>query len=103
MQSQSPTSSSNSVLNILAEKRTGGAESVHGFIFQFKYAVWKILTYLTSPEKSETRFIRLEGIEDVDVFNLSTDRFCTEFIQIKYSKNDIDAGTFWERYSAKFC
>lgn len=97
MQSQSPTSSSISPLHILAERRTGGAESIQGFDFQFKYATWKILTYLTSRGRSETRFIRLEGIEDLDVFKLSMDQSHTEFIQVKYSKNDIDAGTFWKK------
>jgi hypothetical protein len=98
LQSQSPTSSSISPLNILAERRTGGPESIQGFDFQFKYATWKILTYLTSRDRSETKFIRLEGIEDLDVVcKLSMDQSHTEFIQVKYSKNEIDAYTFWEK------
>jgi hypothetical protein len=84
-------------LDILAEKRTGGSDAIQGFSFQFNYAVYKVLFHLTLDDMSDVEFIRLEGIEDIDVaFKLSTSK-SSEFIQVKYSKNDIDAGNFWEK------
>jgi hypothetical protein len=96
--SQSLKSSPKTPLDILAEKRTGGSASIQGFHFQFDYAVYKVLSHLTLADRSDLKFIRLEGIEDIDVvFRLSTSHSSAEFIQVKYSKNDIDAGTFWAR------
>jgi|GEM_PF-5183055 hypothetical protein len=77
-------------LDILAEKHIGGSTSTEGFNFQFYYAVYKILSHFTSNNLSQEEFIRLEGVEDIDVISTSA-----ELIQVKFSKNDFDAGKFW--------
>lgn len=94
-----PPSPSLSPLDVLAERRTGGAESIKGFVFQCQYATWKTLTYFTPPDRSEGKCIRLEGIEDIDIGKiLTTDNHFTEFIQVKSSVNPMDAGTFWGKH-----
>jgi len=87
---------SSSPLDILAEKRSGGAESIKGFIFQCQYATWKILTHLKPSKTTEEKFIRLEGIEDIDAFKVATDEISGEFIQVKSSKNKMNAGKLKE-------
>jgi hypothetical protein len=84
-----------SPLDVLAKKREGGAESIKGFVFQCRYAAWKILKHLAPSEASEENFIRLEGIEDIDLFKVTMDGDSNEFIQVKSSKNQMDAGKFW--------
>lgn len=84
-----------SPLDILAEKRKGGAQSIKGFIFQCRYAVWKILTHLGPSEASDEKFLRLEGLEDIDIIKMTEDGNFCEFIQVKSSKNKMDAGKFW--------
>ena len=95
--SQALDTSPKTQLDILAEKQTGGPDAIKGFRFQFNYAVYKVLFHLTLDDLSGVEFIRLEGIEDIDIaFKLSTSQ-SSEFIQLKYSKNDINAGNFWEK------
>ena len=87
-----------SLLEVLADRRTGGAESIKGFVFQCRYSVWKMLSYLIPNDQQENRFIRLEGIEDLDIGKVSlSNANSTEYIQIKASVNKIDAGTFWDK------
>lgn len=77
------------VLNLLAQKRTGGAINIRGLGFQILYASYLVLTRLN--KKDQLTSIRLEGIEDVDIYLDGSN----EFIQVKTSQNNIDAGTFW--------
>ncbi len=85
-------------LNKLAEvakRRSGGQISIQGFIFQYKYAAWRVLDYLYQNKEIDSSYLRLEGVEDIDFIKISG--MCTriEFAQVKYSKNKIDAGMFW--------
>lgn len=84
-----------SPLDILAEKRRGGADSIKGFIFQCQYATFKILELFVKSDSSNERHVRLEGIEDIDIFKIESKEDCYEFIQVKSSKNKLDAGKFW--------
>jgi len=79
----------NFALNAIAEKRVGGAINIQGIGFQLLYACFKILREL--DETSSERYIRLEGIEDIDDIRIDDN----EYIQLKSSINDVDAGTFW--------
>ncbi len=74
-------------LHQILEKRTGGAIAIKGFNFQFLYACYIILHELS--EGIIENSIRLEGIEDIDICHKN------EFIQLKSSKNSIDASKFW--------
>jgi hypothetical protein len=87
-----------SLFEILADRRTGGAESIKGFVFQCRYSVWKMLSYFSSVDQKEDKFIRLEGIEDLDLGKvlLNTEN-SAEFIQIKASANKMDAARLWEK------
>lgn len=76
-------------LYTIAKKRTGGAVNVRGIGYQFLYSIWLILEHLTGTNKTIT--IRLEGIEDIDLHLDSENRY----LQIKTSKNSIDAATLW--------
>lgn len=78
------------------EKRRGGAASIQGFFFQFKYAAWQLLSYLNQHQEPGTGYIRLEGIEDVDFMAVTGSGTQVEFAQVKHSKNKMDAGGFWK-------
>lgn len=80
-------SKENSV-DVLMAKRIGGSINFKGIEFQLLYAVRTILSKLIPDEG---RHIRLEGIEDLDI--LEND--CKEYIQVKSSINQIDAGKLW--------
>ncbi len=67
-------------LNLIAQKRTGGAINIQGITYQFKYSCFKILQV-----DNDDTLITLEGIEDLDITEKSNKRSC--FIQLKYSKN----------------
>jgi len=83
------TKSPHKTVDMLAAERKGGSVAIEGYNFQFWYAVYKILSYFANNVAKE-EFIRLEGVEDVDVISTST-----EFIQIKSSKNKFNAHDFW--------
>jgi hypothetical protein len=82
-----PISKENSI-DILVAKRTGGSINFRGIEFQLLYAVHTILSTLI-PDND--RYVRLEGIEDIDI--LENDY--KEYIQVKSSINQIDAGKLW--------
>ena len=76
-------------LNVIASKRTGGAQNIRGMEFQLFYSCFLILKHLTD----ETEEIRLEGIEDID-YLLKTDGI--GYIQLKTSVNVINSSSLWE-------
>lgn len=78
----------NVFLNSLAEQRTGGAINIRGIGFQLLYACYRTLKEL---DCESDKVVRLEGIEDIDVIHIGAN----EYIQLKSSINNIDAGTFW--------
>ncbi len=73
-------------LQTIKEQRDGGSIAIRGFNFQFLYASYQILKELS---EGDNHSISLEGIEDIDILH------CNEFIQVKSSKNPIDASIFW--------
>jgi hypothetical protein len=76
-------------LGVLASKRTGGSNNIRGIEFQLLYSCDLILQKLID----DTVEIRLEGIEDIDcIGEIDTG----EFIQLKTSKNIINASDFWD-------
>ena len=79
----------------LVEKRSGGQISIKGFIFQFKYAAWKLLDIFNKPDITNSIRIRLEGIEDIDLIKINKKNLNMEFVQVKHSKNKMDSGRFW--------
>ncbi len=76
----------NKSLQTIKEQRDGGSIAIRGFNFQFLYACFQILQELSEEDNYS---ISLEGIEDIDILHHN------EFIQVKSSKNSIDASTFW--------
>jgi len=74
---------SQDILSEIKEKRDGGAIAIRGFNFQFLYACYQILS-----SKDNNYTIGLEGVEDVDILHND------EYIQVKSSKNSIDASFF---------
>lgn len=52
------------------------------------------MTHLAPSNEAGEKSIRLEGVEDIDVVRTSTDGDSNEFIQVKSSKNRMDAGKF---------
>lgn len=79
-------------LQTLLEKRTGGSINIRGIHYQLLYSCWLMLDRFKSDDSDAS--IRLEGIEDVDFTGsqLSSDK---EYIQLKSSVNNMDAGAFW--------
>lgn len=84
-----PTSGHSGILETLAQKRVGGATNFRGIRYQLLYAAYLVLTKLT---KETATSVRLEGLEDMDVYSEEG----SEFIQVKTSQNTVDAGAFWE-------
>jgi len=80
----------NQALNRIADQRTGGSLNVKGIGFQLIYACGKILQEL-NPQNTGKE-IQLEGMEDLDILRIDHN----EFIQVKSSSNQIDAGVFWK-------
>lgn len=76
-------------LDLITQKRTGGAVNIRGIRFQTLYSIHTILSHLQSESKN---FVQLEGIEDIDL-HTGTE---SVFIQIKTSQNTIDANKLWE-------
>src|SRR5882757_7765822 len=76
-------------LATLISKRTGGSINIRGIEFQLLYAAHLILTVLKDGMSDS---IRLEGIEDIDLYLANS----SEFVQAKTSQNKIDANSFWE-------
>lgn len=79
-----------SSLDILASKRTGGANNIKGIGFQLLYSCYIILSKL-----KENETIRLEGIEDIDCY---THVNTTEYIQLKSTKNNISRSGLWNMH-----
>lgn len=77
-------------LDLIAQKRTGGAVNIRGIRFQTLYSIHTILSNLQPESKA---FVQLEGIiEDIDVHT----GIASIFIQIKTSLVTIDANRLWE-------
>lgn len=74
-------------LENISKKRVGGSIAIKGFNFQFLYACYQILKEL---HDNNNHLIRLEGVEDIDIIHHD------EFIQVKSSKNPMDANNFWK-------
>ena len=84
-----------SALHSIAEKRTGGKIAIEGFLFQFQYSLYLLLDFLPT---NQAKGIRLEGLEDLDVFEYSESGAITRsFYQVKHSINDIAPSQFWNR------
>lgn len=81
-----------SPLEYILSKRIGGAVNISGIHYQILYAC---LTILKELYKDTNMSIQLEGIEDLDINNPQLTCSNSEYIQIKTSKNKLDAGTFW--------
>ena len=56
------------------------------------------MTHLEPSNEAGEKSVRLEGVEDIDAFKISTDGESNEFIQVKSSKNRMDAGKFWSEH-----
>ena len=80
-------------LSSISDKRIGGAVNIKGLNFQFLYACYKIFDELSYEQKENS--IGLEGIEDIDILHNN------EYIQLKSSKNTIDASKFWDMHVLK--
>ncbi len=70
-------------LNLIAQKRTGGAINIQGITYQFKYSCFRILQIT-----DENTMVRLEGVEDLDLLSLKEANL---FIQLKFSTNKLSA------------
>jgi hypothetical protein len=70
-------------LNLIAQKRTGGAVNITGITYQFKYSCFKILQIT-----DENTMVKLEGVEDLDLLSLKEANL---FIQLKFSTNKLSA------------
>ncbi|MEL7119906.1 MAG: dsDNA nuclease domain-containing protein [Bacteroidota bacterium] len=82
-----------SVLHSIAEKRTGGQIAIEGFFYQFQYSLCNLLESLSDDK---VQGIRLEGIEDLDVFeHYEGNKFIRKFYQVKHSKNSLSPSQFW--------
>lgn len=79
-------------LEYILSKRIGGAVNISGIHYQILYAS---LTILKELYRDANISIQLEGIEDLDINNPQLKYSNSEYIQIKTSKNKLDAGTFW--------
>lgn len=66
--------------------RTGGQIALIGYEYQVLYSCYLLLKFLINKDRK----IKLEGIEDIDYFEIS-DTVKTEHIQLKYSKDKQDA------------
>jgi hypothetical protein len=75
-------------IDILMAKRIGGSINFKGIEFQLLYAVHVILSKLSM---SNNILVHLEGIEDIDILEDNH----KEYIQVKSSINQIDAGKLW--------
>ncbi len=76
-------------LEYIVKKRTGGITNIRGVGFQFLYSVYVILNHLN---ESESNWVRLEGVEDIDLHTDGVDNY----LQVKTSQNTIDASAIWD-------
>lgn len=89
------TSFYNNTLLPIAEKRTGGQIALDGFFFQIQYSLWLLLNIL---HQQKVESIRLEGIEDLDVFEYSAQgNIQQKLYQVKRSKNSMSPSQFWDK------
>lgn len=86
-------------LNHLLRKRLGGSLNINGIVFQCKYALLKVLTFLNDSSNADSfqnSYIRLEGIEDIDLHAITLAGTTGDnYIQVKSTKQKLDASTFW--------
>ena len=76
----------------LAKRRNGGRVNIRGIEFQLHFAINKALTELSVDNK--LAFIRLEGIEDIDLHNkIQTDD--KKFYQVKFNNDSLTANKLW--------
>lgn len=80
-------------LDTILKKRNGGAVNFRGVHYQILYSCYLILQ--SFKKNSNTEFIRLEGIEDIDIYTSHSIKTDKEYIQLKSSINKMDAGSFW--------
>jgi hypothetical protein len=79
------------VLEPILAKRIGGSVNIIGIHYQVLYACLAILREFHLNHEFK---VRLEGIEDIDVCRpITINEF--EYIQLKSSKNKLNAGDFW--------
>lgn len=71
----------NKKLETILELRFHGASNIRGIWYQILYSIFRAFDLY--KKEIETSFLRLEGIEDVDLIGLHQDN---EYIQVKYSK-----------------
>lgn len=76
-------------LELIIQKRNGGAVNIRGIGFQLLFSIHTLLEQLDSHL---TNTVRLEGIEDLDLRAGDNQTY----FQIKTSQNTIDASTIWE-------
>lgn len=76
-------------LDLIIQKRNGGAVNVRGIGFQLLFSIHTLLEQL---DPNLTNSVRLEGIEDLDLRSGDNQTY----FQIKTSQNTIDASTIWE-------
>jgi len=74
-------------VNHILDNRNGGSIAIKGFNFQYLYACYILLLELFDNEDENA--IQLEGFDDLDI------KHKNEYIQVKTSKNSIDANKFW--------
>ena len=86
-------------LNHLLRKRLGGSLNINGIVFQCKYALLKVLTFLNDSSNADSfqnSYIRLEGIEDIDLHTITLAGTTGDnYVQVKSTKQKLDASTFW--------
>jgi len=76
-------------LELIIQKRNGGAVNIRGIGFQLLFSIHTLLEQL---DPHLTNNVRLEGIEDLDLRAGDNQTY----FQIKTSQNTIDASTIWE-------
>lgn len=81
-------------MNSILQKRNGGANNFSGVHFQLLYSCYLILRELKKDTKVNS--LQLEGIEDIDLHSSKIITIDSEYIQLKSSINQMDAGKFWE-------
>lgn len=81
-----------SPLDYILSKRTGGSVNISGIHYQILYACLVILRELYD---NSNICIHLEGLEDLDINKPQLAKNNCEYIQVKTSKNKLDASAFW--------
>jgi hypothetical protein len=79
-----------STLEPFVKERTGGVYNIRGISFQVYYTIWRLLSEFVKST-SQSKMFQLEGIEDLDIYNIYG-----EFVQIKCLNKPLDANMFAE-------